>query len=172
SRSPTMALSLPSVVFGPAARAELIEARDCYSARDAELADCFIAEVDNVFERVATAPPAFSRGLRRRPPRTAAAQLDAISGRGTAPGEYLSTRSVIARVATTGLARRTSIPLTGMVARSRRSRHPARQAQARPPLLARRRGNRVGGDQGRSQLVERCEIAYKVAQLRTASDPF
>jgi len=78
-----MALSLPSVVFGPAARPELIEARDCYSARDAELADCFIAEVDNVFERVATAPPAFSRGLQRRPPRTAAAQLDAISGRGT-----------------------------------------------------------------------------------------
>ena len=59
---------MPSVVFSPAARAELIEARDWYSTRDAELADRFIAEVDNVFERIATAPqhfPVVYRDVRR-----------------------------------------------------------------------------------------------------------
>jgi hypothetical protein len=35
---------VPSVVFSPAARAELIEAHDWYTTRDAAPADRFIAE--------------------------------------------------------------------------------------------------------------------------------
>ena len=57
-----------SVVFGPAARAELIDARDWYSARGAELAADFAAEVDTVVGRIATAPqhfPVVYRGVRR-----------------------------------------------------------------------------------------------------------
>jgi toxin ParE1/3/4 len=46
---------VPSVVFGFAARAELIEARDWYSARDAELAVRFTAEVERVVDRIAAA---------------------------------------------------------------------------------------------------------------------
>jgi len=46
---------VPSVVFIPAARAELIEARDWYAARKAELADRFVAEVDNAVARIAAA---------------------------------------------------------------------------------------------------------------------
>jgi plasmid stabilization system protein ParE len=42
------------VVFGPAARAELIEARDWYDARDEELAARFTAEVAAIVERIAT----------------------------------------------------------------------------------------------------------------------
>jgi plasmid stabilization system protein ParE len=59
---------VPSVVFSPAARAELIEARDWYSARGAELADRFITEIDNVVARIATAPqqfPLVHRDVRR-----------------------------------------------------------------------------------------------------------
>jgi plasmid stabilization system protein ParE len=44
----------------PAARAELIEARDWYAARNAELADRFVAEIENVIGRVAAAPQQFS----------------------------------------------------------------------------------------------------------------
>jgi hypothetical protein len=50
---------VPSVVFGSAARAELIEARDWYSARDAELAARFNTEVERVVERIAAAPQHF-----------------------------------------------------------------------------------------------------------------
>ena len=42
---------MPSVVFSPAARAELIEARDWYAARNAELADHFITEIENGLPR-------------------------------------------------------------------------------------------------------------------------
>jgi hypothetical protein len=52
-------LTALSVVFGPAARAELIEARDWYSARDVELAAPFTAEVEAVVERIAAAPQHF-----------------------------------------------------------------------------------------------------------------
>jgi plasmid stabilization system protein ParE len=55
------------VVFGPAAPAELIEARDWYSARDVELAARFTAEVEAV-ERIAAAPqqfPVVYRDIRR-----------------------------------------------------------------------------------------------------------
>jgi len=48
-----------SVVFGAAARAELIEAPDWYSARSAEAAARFAAEVEAVVERIATAPQQF-----------------------------------------------------------------------------------------------------------------
>jgi toxin ParE1/3/4 len=50
---------VPSVVFGSAARAELIEARDWYSARDAEPAVRFAAEVERVVDRIAAAPQHF-----------------------------------------------------------------------------------------------------------------
>ena len=50
---------MPSVVFGSAARAELIEARDWHSARDAELAARFTAEVERVVDRIAAAPQHF-----------------------------------------------------------------------------------------------------------------
>lgn len=56
------------VVFGPAARAELIEARDWYSARAEELAVRFTAEVEAVVERIAAAPQHFfvvHRDIRR-----------------------------------------------------------------------------------------------------------
>ena len=59
---------MASVVFSPAARAELIEARDWYAARNAELADRFITEVENVVVRIATAPqqfPVIHRDVRR-----------------------------------------------------------------------------------------------------------
>ena len=55
-RAPTTALSVPSVVFSPAARAELLEARDWYAARDVELADRFIAETETIVERIGTEP--------------------------------------------------------------------------------------------------------------------
>jgi plasmid stabilization system protein ParE len=61
-------LTVLSVVFGPAARTELIEARDWYSPRGEELAARFIAEVETVVERVATAPlhfPVVYRDVRR-----------------------------------------------------------------------------------------------------------
>jgi plasmid stabilization system protein ParE len=61
-------LTALSVVFGPAARRELIEARDWYSARDAELAARFTAEIETVVERVAAAPqhfPVVYRDIRR-----------------------------------------------------------------------------------------------------------
>jgi plasmid stabilization system protein ParE len=61
-------LTALSVVFGPAARAELIEARDWYSARDVELAARFTAEVEAVVERIAAAPqqfPVVYRDIRR-----------------------------------------------------------------------------------------------------------
>jgi plasmid stabilization system protein ParE len=61
-------LTALSVVFGPAARGGLIKARDWYSARDAELAARFIAEVETVVERVAAAPQHFTvvyRDIRR-----------------------------------------------------------------------------------------------------------
>jgi len=57
-----------SVVFGAAARAELIEARDWYGARDAELAARLIAEVGTVVERIGAAPEHFPfvyRDIRR-----------------------------------------------------------------------------------------------------------
>jgi plasmid stabilization system protein ParE len=47
------------VVFSAAARAELIEARDWYSVRGAELAAQFTAEIEAVVERLATAPYQF-----------------------------------------------------------------------------------------------------------------
>ena len=50
---------MPSVVFSPAARAELLEARDWYAARDAELADRLIAEIETVVERIGTEPQQF-----------------------------------------------------------------------------------------------------------------
>jgi len=50
---------VPSVVFSPAAWAELIEARDWYAARNAELADRFVAEVESVVARIAAAPQQF-----------------------------------------------------------------------------------------------------------------
>jgi len=50
---------VPSVVFSPAARAEVIEARDWYAARNAELADRFISEVESVVARIAAAPQQF-----------------------------------------------------------------------------------------------------------------
>ena len=56
------------VVFSPAARAELIEARDWYAARNAEMADRFIAEVENAVARIAAAPqqfPVVHRDVRR-----------------------------------------------------------------------------------------------------------
>jgi plasmid stabilization system protein ParE len=59
---------LPSVVFTAAARAELIEARDWYGARGAELVDRFIAEVENVLGRIAAGPeqfPVVYRDVRR-----------------------------------------------------------------------------------------------------------
>ena len=59
---------MPSVVFSPAARAEVIEARDWYAARNGELADRFIAEVENVVARIVTAPqqfPVVHRDVRR-----------------------------------------------------------------------------------------------------------
>jgi plasmid stabilization system protein ParE len=61
-------LTALSVVFGPAARAELIEAHDWYSARDVELAARFTAEVEAVVERIAAAPqnfPVVHRDIRR-----------------------------------------------------------------------------------------------------------
>ena len=57
-----------SVVFSPAARAELIEARDWYAARNPELADRFVTEVENVVARIAAAPQQFTvvyRDVRR-----------------------------------------------------------------------------------------------------------
>ena len=59
---------MPSVIFGVAARAELIEARDWYSARSAEVATRFIAEIETIVERIATAPnqfPMVYRDVRR-----------------------------------------------------------------------------------------------------------
>ena len=59
---------MPSVVFSPAARAELIEARDWYAARNAELADRFIAEVENVVAPIAASAqqfPVVHRDVRR-----------------------------------------------------------------------------------------------------------
>jgi plasmid stabilization system protein ParE len=59
---------VPSVVFGAAARAELIEARDWYSARSSEAAARLTAEVETVVERIATAPyqfPVVYRDVRR-----------------------------------------------------------------------------------------------------------
>ena len=59
---------MPLVVFSPAARVELIEACDWYAARNAELADRFIAEVEKVVARIATAPqqfPVIYRDVRR-----------------------------------------------------------------------------------------------------------
>jgi plasmid stabilization system protein ParE len=50
---------VPSVVFSPAARAELIEARDWYAARNEELADRFIAEIENLVARIAARPRQF-----------------------------------------------------------------------------------------------------------------
>jgi plasmid stabilization system protein ParE len=59
---------VPSVVFSPAARAELIEAHDWYVARNGELAARFIAEVENIIARIAAAPhqfPVVHRDVRR-----------------------------------------------------------------------------------------------------------
>jgi toxin ParE1/3/4 len=59
---------VPPVVFGPAARAELIEARDWYGARDVELAARFTAEVEMVVDRIAATPeqfPVVYRDVRR-----------------------------------------------------------------------------------------------------------
>jgi plasmid stabilization system protein ParE len=59
---------VPSVVFSSAARAELIEARDWYAARNPELADRFTAEVENIVERMAAAPlqfPVVHKDVRR-----------------------------------------------------------------------------------------------------------
>jgi toxin ParE1/3/4 len=56
------------VVFSPAARAELIEASDWYAARNTELADRFITEVENVVAQIAAAPqqfPVVHRDVRR-----------------------------------------------------------------------------------------------------------
>ncbi|HXW84727.1 MAG TPA: type II toxin-antitoxin system RelE/ParE family toxin [Candidatus Binataceae bacterium] len=50
---------MPSVVFSPAARAELLEARDWYAARDVQLADRFIAEIETVVERIGMDPQQF-----------------------------------------------------------------------------------------------------------------
>ena len=47
------------VVFSAAARAELIEARDWYSVRGAELAARFTAEIETVVEELAAAPYQF-----------------------------------------------------------------------------------------------------------------
>ena len=41
------------VIFGPAARAEMIDAHDWYAARAPRLGDSFIAEVDAVVVRLA-----------------------------------------------------------------------------------------------------------------------
>ena len=43
----------------PAARAELLEARDWYAARDVELPDRFIAEIETIVERIGTEPQQF-----------------------------------------------------------------------------------------------------------------
>jgi plasmid stabilization system protein ParE len=59
---------VPPVVFSTAAGAELIEARDWYSARGPELATRFTAEIETVVERLATAPyefPVVYRDVRR-----------------------------------------------------------------------------------------------------------
>jgi plasmid stabilization system protein ParE len=59
---------MPSVVFSPAARAELIEARDWYAARNVELADRFVADVENIVARIAATPqqfPVVHRDVRR-----------------------------------------------------------------------------------------------------------
>jgi plasmid stabilization system protein ParE len=56
------------VVFGPAARAEVIEARDWYGARGDERAGRFTAEVATIVERIATTPhhfPVVYRDIRR-----------------------------------------------------------------------------------------------------------
>ena len=50
---------MPPVVFSPAARAELLEARDWYAARDVELADRFTAEIETIVERIGTEPQQF-----------------------------------------------------------------------------------------------------------------
>jgi plasmid stabilization system protein ParE len=50
---------VPSVVFSAAPRAELIEARDWYAARNAELIGRFIAEVENLVVRIAAVPRRF-----------------------------------------------------------------------------------------------------------------
>jgi toxin ParE1/3/4 len=50
---------VPSVVFSPAARAELLEARDRYAARDVVLADRFVAEIETIVERIGTEPQQF-----------------------------------------------------------------------------------------------------------------
>ena len=46
----------PKLIQANAARAELIEARDWYSVRGAELTARFTAEIETVVDRLATAP--------------------------------------------------------------------------------------------------------------------
>jgi plasmid stabilization system protein ParE len=50
---------MPPVIFTPAAQAELLEARDWYFGRGAELAARFAAEIETVVERIAAAPQQF-----------------------------------------------------------------------------------------------------------------
>ena len=67
-RAARAALIVLPVVFSTAARAELIEAHDWYSARGPELAARFIAEIETVVERLGTAPfqfPVVYRDVRR-----------------------------------------------------------------------------------------------------------
>ena len=59
---------MPSVVFSPAARAELLEARDWYASRDVRLAGRFVTEIETIVERIGTEPqqfPVVYRDIRR-----------------------------------------------------------------------------------------------------------
>ena len=47
------------VIFGPAARAEMLEARDWYEAHATDLGRRFVAEADLVVQRIAARPVQF-----------------------------------------------------------------------------------------------------------------
>ena len=50
---------MPPVIFGPAARVEMIEASDWYEAHGTDLGRRFVAETDVVIQRIATQPMQF-----------------------------------------------------------------------------------------------------------------
>jgi plasmid stabilization system protein ParE len=59
---------VPSVIFSPATRAEIREARDWYEARAPGLGDRFVAELDAAIGRITAQPARFPmvfRDLRR-----------------------------------------------------------------------------------------------------------
>jgi plasmid stabilization system protein ParE len=47
------------VIFGAAARAEMLEAEDWYAARATDLGDRFVAEVEALVQRIAVSPRQF-----------------------------------------------------------------------------------------------------------------